>query len=104
MNKKADKPEQKKDSAGKSDLEKAKTREAFLFLVSYIKRHIRSVLSGVFVLICVDLAQILIPRIVQRTIDMLGGSAFSNELVVRNTIYMLLLAFGMARYFIKSLS
>jgi ATP-binding cassette subfamily B protein len=85
----------KKDRGGKQDLEKSKNREAFLFLVSYIKRHFWSVLSGVFVLIGVDLAQILIPRIVQRTIDMLGEAAFSNEIVVRNTVYMLLLAFGM---------
>ncbi len=95
MNKKADNPEQKKDRAGKSDLEKSKNREAFLFLVSYIKRHIRSVLSGVFVLIGVDFAQILMPRIVQRTIDMLGETTFSNELVARNAVFMLLLAFGM---------
>lgn len=95
MNKKSDNPEQKKDRRGKQDLDKSKNREAFLFLVSYIKRHFWSVLSGVFVLIGVDLAQILIPRIVQRTIDMLGETVFSNELVVRNTVFMLLLAFGM---------
>jgi hypothetical protein len=41
----------KKDRGGKQDLEKSKNREAFLFLVSYIKRHFWSVLSGVFVLI-----------------------------------------------------
>ena len=95
MGEKTDTPEQKRDMAGKKDLEKSKNREAFLFLVSYIKRHIWGVLSGVSVLIGVDLAQIYMPKIVQKTIDMLGQSAFSNELVVRNMVFMLLLAFGM---------
>jgi ATP-binding cassette subfamily B multidrug efflux pump len=87
--------EQKVGTAKKKNSDKSENREAFRFLVSYIKRHIWSVISGVIVLIGVDLAQIIIPRIVQRTIDMLGGTAFSNEVVVKNTVYMLLLATGM---------
>jgi ATP-binding cassette subfamily B protein len=90
-----DERKQKNRSSEKTNLERLKNREAFRFLVSYIKRHIWSVIYGVIVLIAVDVAQIIIPRIVQRTVDMLGETAFSNELVARNTVYMLLLAVGM---------
>jgi ATP-binding cassette subfamily B protein len=69
--------------------------EALLFILSFVKRHIPSVLAGVAVLMSVDLIQIIIPKIIQRTIDVLGDSFFSNELVIKNTLFILALAFGM---------
>jgi len=70
-------------------------RDAFRFLISYIKRHIPSVLSGVLLLMFVDFVQLIIPKIVQRTIDILGMEGFSNELIARNTGIILALAFAM---------
>jgi ATP-binding cassette subfamily B protein len=82
---------------GSMDKEKLKSNgpEALAFILSFVKRHIPSVLAGVAVLMSVDLIQIIIPKIIQRTIDILGDSFFSNELVIRNTLLILALAFGM---------
>ncbi|MGQ9616357.1 MAG: ABC transporter ATP-binding protein [Spirochaetota bacterium] len=71
------------------------SREAFTFILSYVKRHIFGVTGGVLVLMGVDLIQLIIPRIIQRTIDRLGASTFSGEVILNNTIMILLLASGM---------
>jgi ATP-binding cassette subfamily B protein len=73
----------------------ANGRKALAFILSFIRRHIPAVATGVLVLMAVDLVQIVIPRIVQRTIDSLGGAAFSQETILRNTALILALAFGM---------
>lgn len=75
--------------------ERLKQSEAFSFILSYVKRHAGSVISGVILLMIVDFIQIIIPKIIQKTIDILGEAAFSNELILKNTIYILLLALGM---------
>jgi ATP-binding cassette subfamily B protein len=74
---------------------KSNSSEALAFILSFVKRHIPTILAGVAVLMSVDLIQIIIPKIIQRTIDVLGDSFFSNELVVKNTLFILALAFGM---------
>ncbi len=70
-------------------------RKAFAFIISYVKRHLWGVAAGVLVLMAVDLVQLVIPRIIQRTIDVLGSSSFSQELILKNTSIILLLACGM---------
>lgn len=79
----------------KNETAKGNSREAFAFILSFVKRHIPAVAAGVLVLMGVDLVQLIIPRIVQRTIDVLGDTAFSSELILRNTAFILILAFGM---------
>jgi ATP-binding cassette subfamily B multidrug efflux pump len=54
-----------------------------------------SVVSGVLLLIGVDYIQLIIPRYVQRSIDVLGRSAFSGELILRYTVLILAMAVGM---------
>jgi len=73
----------------------ANNREALTFILSFAKRHIPGVVAGVLILMGVDLIQIIIPRIIQRTIDLLGAASFSNDLIVKNTSFILLLAFVM---------
>jgi ATP-binding cassette subfamily B multidrug efflux pump len=73
----------------------ARKGEAFGFLLSYIKQHLPSVLMGVLVLMGVDFFQLIIPKFVQRSIDVLGQGAFSGDLIVQNTLIILALAFGM---------
>jgi ATP-binding cassette subfamily B protein len=71
------------------------SREALAFILSFVKRHIPAVAAGVLVLMGVDLVQLIIPRIVQRTIDMLGNATFASDLIIRNAAFILTLAFGM---------
>ena len=85
--------ENQKKPAGQID--RAKRREALLFLISYVKRHGWNVLSGVLLLMFVDFIQLIIPKVIQKIIDMLGGAAFSNTLIVKNTLIILALACGM---------
>jgi ATP-binding cassette subfamily B multidrug efflux pump len=73
----------------------AQRHEALSFLLSYVKRHIWSVASGVVLLIFVDFIQLIIPKFVQRTIDILGNSAFADDIIVKNAIIILALASGM---------
>ncbi len=70
-------------------------RRALRFLFSYIKRHIPGVAAGIMILMGVDLIQIVIPRIIQRTVDVLGSSSFSNQIVAQKTLVILMLALGM---------
>lgn len=71
------------------------SKEALTFILSYVKRHIFGVAGGVLVLMGVDFIQLIIPRIIQKTIDRLGASTFSGEVILNNTIMILLLASGM---------
>jgi len=71
------------------------SKKAFLFILSYVRKHIKGIILGIILLILVDFIQIIIPGIVQRTIDLLGEEYFSQELVLKYTLYILLLAFSM---------
>lgn len=75
--------------------EKTGRKSAVRFMLSYVGNHKVSVAAGVFVLMVVDLFQLIIPRVVQRVIDMLGEQSFSNSLVLRNTLLIVGLALGM---------
>jgi ATP-binding cassette subfamily B multidrug efflux pump len=74
---------------------KKQKRAALGFILSYVKRHVISVAGGVVLLMAVDLIQLFIPRIVQKTVDLLGGQGFSYGLITRYSLYIVLLAGGM---------
>jgi len=76
-------------------INKISSKKAFRFILSYIKRHLKGVILGVILIILVDFVQLLIPRIVQKTIDLLGGKYFSQELILKYSFYILLLALSM---------
>jgi ATP-binding cassette subfamily B protein len=71
------------------------TRKAVIFLFSYIKRHTASIVAGMLLLVAVDLCQLFIPRIVQRTIDVLGDEHFSQHAIAVNSLRIVGLAFAM---------
>jgi ATP-binding cassette subfamily B multidrug efflux pump len=71
------------------------TSKAALFLLSYIRRHSASIAIGIGMLVAVDLFQLLIPRVVQRTLDMLGEEHFAREAIAGNTVKIILLALAM---------
>jgi ATP-binding cassette, subfamily B, multidrug efflux pump len=71
------------------------TKRAAQFLFSYIKRHAPAVFAGMLVLVAVDLCQLLIPRIVQHTVDLLGDEHFSQHTIMTNTLKIVGLAVAM---------
>ena len=79
----------------KPETSNGNSRDAISFILSFVKRHIPALAGGIAILMAVDLVQLLIPRIVQRTIDMLGEAVFSQEIVFRNAAFILSLAGAM---------
>jgi ATP-binding cassette subfamily B multidrug efflux pump len=71
------------------------TKKAALFLLSYLKKHAWSVAAGMALLIIVDLIQLIIPRIVQRTVDLLGEEHFARSSIFTNAMTIAALAAGM---------
>jgi ATP-binding cassette subfamily B protein len=71
------------------------TKKAVLFLASYLKKHALSVAAGMALLIVVDLIQLVIPRIVQRTVDILGEEHFARGAIFTNAMTIAALAVGM---------
>jgi ATP-binding cassette, subfamily B, multidrug efflux pump len=71
------------------------TKKAVSFLFSYIKRHVAAIVMGMLLLVAVDLCQLFIPRIVQRTIDLLGEERFSQQAIAANSLRIVGLACAM---------
>jgi ATP-binding cassette, subfamily B, multidrug efflux pump len=71
------------------------TKRAVQFLFSYIKRHAPAIIAGTLLLVAVDLCQLLIPRIVQHTVDVLGDEHFSQHTIMANTLKIVGLAVAM---------
>ncbi|MBN1131026.1 MAG: ABC transporter ATP-binding protein [Chitinispirillaceae bacterium] len=71
------------------------TSRAIRFLVMHLRRHAFSLLLGFIVLIGVDLLQLVIPRIIQQTLDSLSNATYDQKLVVTNTLLILLFAGAM---------
>lgn len=65
------------------------TWRAVRFLFSYLKKHLVSITAGFVVLIAVDLVQLYIPRIIQRSLDILGESTPSKYLILQNTVLII---------------
>ena len=71
------------------------TKRAISFLFSYVKKHAGTLIAGMLLLVAVDLCQLLIPRIVQRTVDVLGDAHFSQHVIVVNSMKIVGLALAM---------
>ncbi len=71
------------------------TGKAGSFLFSYVKKHTLSIAGGMALLVAVDLFQLMIPRIVQKTVDLLGEEHFAREAIFTNAATIAGLAFGM---------
>jgi ATP-binding cassette subfamily B protein len=71
------------------------TKRAISFLFSYIKKHAGAIIAGMLLLVAVDLCQLLIPRIVQHTVDVLGDEHFSQHVIIANSLKIVGLALAM---------
>ncbi|MBN1129915.1 MAG: ABC transporter ATP-binding protein, partial [Chitinispirillaceae bacterium] len=65
------------------------------FLLSHLKVHAVSLALGFFVLIGVDLLQLIIPRIIQQMLDSLSAATYDESLITTGTLIILLLAAAM---------
>jgi ATP-binding cassette subfamily B multidrug efflux pump len=86
----------KRRGDGSGGRRRGKKRAALFFMLSYVRRHAPSVGFGVALLMVVDYIQIYIPRIIQRTIDLLSEASFSQALIGRSMLFVMLLAVAMA--------
>lgn len=83
-----------------------KNSEAVKFLFVYLGRHKISLLIGILILVAIDSVQLVIPKIVEHILDVIAGSSFSEELILKNSLLILSLAILMLvmrffwRYFI----
>lgn len=84
-----------RDRAKGTQSEKIDTRRALFFILSFVRRHLSSFLTGIVLLMIVDLIQIMIPRIIQRIVDTLEQTSFSQSLILKNTLFILALASAM---------
>lgn len=73
-------------------MEEIKNSAAIRFILSYLKKHTLSVISGLFVLIAVDSTQLIIPKIIQQTLDTIGNSTYSGNLILQKSLLILGLA------------
>ncbi|MBN1306313.1 MAG: ABC transporter ATP-binding protein [Chitinispirillaceae bacterium] len=71
------------------------TGRAVRYMLSYLKRHLPFIVSGVLLLMTVDICQLVIPRIVKKVIDTLGEEIFSPALVVKSALSIVALAAAM---------
>ena len=72
------------------------TRRAIRFLASHLRRHALSLGGGFVVLVGVDLVQLLIPHLIQRTLDRLSNAVYDGAFILRNSLLILFMATGMA--------
>lgn len=68
------------------------TKTALSFLFSYLGEHKVSLALGFAVLVLVDGLQLIIPRIIQRVLDTLGTATYSESLVWRSGLFIVLCA------------
>lgn len=71
------------------------TARAVSYLLSHLKKHSVSLALGFAVLVAVDLIQLIIPRIIQRILDQLGATQYSQRFVIQSSVIILLMAVGM---------
>ncbi|MBN1576808.1 MAG: ABC transporter ATP-binding protein [Chitinispirillaceae bacterium] len=71
------------------------TGRALRFMLSYMRRHFPSIVSGILLLMTVDTCQLVIPRIVKKVLDTLGEQEFSSTLVVKSALSITALAVAM---------
>ncbi|NMC66952.1 MAG: ABC transporter ATP-binding protein [Spirochaetales bacterium] len=73
-----------------------KTKEALKFLWKYLKAGLVSIVIGILFLMTADYLQIIIYRIVGKTIDSISTENITYSLITKNAIIILLLAILMA--------
>jgi ATP-binding cassette, subfamily B, multidrug efflux pump len=71
------------------------TSRAIRFLLGHLRPHALPLALGFFVLVGVDLIQLVIPRIIQAILDGLGGAAFDTSRIAKSTVVILMLAVAM---------
>jgi len=71
------------------------TKRALFFLFSYLKKHAILVICGMLLLVAVDLCQLVIPKIIQKTLDLLSESQFTQSIILANALKILGLAAAM---------
>ncbi len=74
---------------------KYRNREALLFILSYIKKYLHRIIPGILALIAVDFIQLIIPKIIQRIIDLLSIESFSFTSITRYSLLIIVLAVSM---------
>ncbi|MCX8059474.1 MAG: ABC transporter ATP-binding protein/permease [Spirochaetes bacterium] len=84
----------------KSSMAKAEdiisNKEASKFLWGYIKRNFLQMIFGILVLVVVDLLQLIIPKYVKESLDLLSMEYFSEKLILIIFIKIMILSFLMA--------
>jgi ATP-binding cassette subfamily B protein len=71
------------------------TKSAIAFLFSYVNKHAAAIVTGMLLLVAVDMCQLLIPRLVQRTMDVLGEEHFAQSVILANALKIVGLAVAM---------
>ncbi len=62
------------------------------FLLGYLRKHAPSIVSGMMVLIAVDCVQLIIPKIIQQTLDSLSSAPFSTNVILKKSLIIIALA------------
>jgi ATP-binding cassette subfamily B protein len=65
---------------------------AIRFILNYLRNHKLSLCLGLLVLVIVDSFQLIIPKIIQRTLDIVAGSSFSGTVILKNSLIIIGLA------------
>jgi ATP-binding cassette, subfamily B, multidrug efflux pump len=65
---------------------------AIRFLLNYLRNHKLSLCLGLLVLIVVDSFQLIIPKIIQHTLDTVASTSFSRMLIFKNSLIIIALA------------
>lgn len=75
--------------------------KTFTKVIPYIKQNFKRILFGIFLLILIDLAQLIIPKIIQHAIDGIGKVGFTKTNLLYAGLAILLIALFMTlmRYF-----
>ncbi|HEX3019604.1 MAG TPA: ABC transporter transmembrane domain-containing protein, partial [Chitinispirillaceae bacterium] len=62
------------------------------FLLSYLKKHTGSIIAGVLFLLAVDTIQLIIPKIIQHSLDILGNTPYSTSIILKKSLIIISLA------------
>jgi ATP-binding cassette subfamily B protein len=71
---------------------KAFDSQATKFLLGYLRKHSLSIIAGMLALIGVDCVQLIIPKIIQQTLDTLGKAPFSTSIILEKFLLIIAIA------------
>ncbi|MCB5249665.1 MAG: ABC transporter ATP-binding protein [Candidatus Cloacimonadales bacterium] len=69
--------------------------QTFDAVIPYLKNSWKRIALGIFVLVIVDGLQVLIPKVIQKTIDNLGVEGFTQNDILKSSFFIILLVIGM---------